>query len=162
MISGLVAAMLAAQLVRLAQDPVPSQPSGSASSGKAVTIDGHVSLSGDVLPNMDAAELRPQLMLDARGGWAREKVRYRVQAIFEALVADRDTRVTDALAAIRDAWIETSGSRTEVRVGYGRLVWGRLEEAVSALFTARSRRAGCTMWLHRFAALEAQLAPVST
>ena len=128
MISGLVAAMLAAQLVRLAQDPVPSQPSGSASSGKAVTIDGHVSLSGDALPNMDAAELRPQLMLDARGGWAREKFRYRVQAIVEALVADRDTHVTDAIAAVRDAWIETSGSRVEVRLGYGRLVWGRLDE----------------------------------
>ena len=128
MISGIVAALLAAQLAQPAQDPVPSQPAGSASSGKAVTIDGHLSLSGDVLPNMDAAELRPQLMLDARGGWARETVRYRVQAIFEALVADRDTRVTDALAAVRDAWIETSGSRAELRLGYGRLVWGRLDE----------------------------------
>ena len=116
---------LAAQL---AQDPVQPQSAGSASSGKAVTIDGHISLSGDALPNMDAAELRPQLMLDARGGWARERFRYRVQAIFEALVADRDTRVTDAIAAVRDAWIETSGGRAELRVGYGRLVWGRLDE----------------------------------
>ena len=128
MISGLVAAMLVAQLARPAQSPVPAQPAGSASSGRPLTIDGHVVLSGDFLPVMDAAEIRPQLMLDARGSLAGEKLRYRVQAIFEALVADRDAGVTDAIAAVRDAWIETSGSRAELRLGYGRLVWGRLDE----------------------------------
>jgi hypothetical protein len=134
-IAAIVTAMLAAQL---AQDPVPSQPAGPPSSGKALTIAGHVVLSGDALPAMDAAEFRPQLMLDARGGWAEERFRYRVQAIFEALlrlrpasaghVADRGTRVTDAIAAVRDAWIETSGTRAELRAGYGRLIWGRLDE----------------------------------
>jgi eukaryotic-like serine/threonine-protein kinase len=38
------------------------------------------------------------------------------------------------------------------------LAGGRLSEASSALDSARSRRAGCAMWLRRFEALEAQLA----
>jgi hypothetical protein len=126
-IAAILAAMLTAQIAPPAQDPVPSQPP-PASSGNPLTIDGHVLLSGDALPVMDAGELRPQLMLDARGGWADDRFRYRLQAIFEALLADRGTQVTDGLAAIRDAWMEIAGSRAELRVGYGRLIWGRLDE----------------------------------
>lgn len=125
MIAAIVTALLA---VQLAQDPIPSQPAGSRSSGKALTVDGHVLVSGDALAVKDAAEFRPQLMLDARGGWAEERFRYRVQAILEALVADRGTKVTDGLAAVRDAWMEIGGTRAELRAGYGRLIWGRLDE----------------------------------
>lgn len=129
MTSWVVAAALAAQLARGAQNPAPpAQPPAAAAAGDLLTIDGHLVLAGDALPVLDAAEFRPQLMLDARGVLGSETYRYRVQAIFEALVADRWTTVTGALAAVRDAWFQIAGTRGDLRLGYGRVIWGRLDE----------------------------------
>jgi hypothetical protein len=137
-IGWVVAACAAAQLVAGPQNPAPPQTAGPGTSEKALTIDGHLSLSGDILPVMDVSELRPQVMVDARGALAPARFRYRVQGILEALVRfrpasarqvpERDTRVTGAIARVRDAWIETAGGRADVRAGYGRVVWGRLDE----------------------------------
>jgi hypothetical protein len=131
MTSWLVVAVLAAQIARGAQNPAPAPKPAAATptdSLAPLTIDGHLALSGDALPVLDAAELRPQLMLDARGVLGSETYRYRVQAIFEALLADRGTTVTGALAAVRDAWFQMAGTRGDVRLGYGRVIWGRLDE----------------------------------
>jgi hypothetical protein len=137
-IGWIVAAFAAAQLAGDPQGHTPLQAAGSATAEKVLTVDGHLSLSGNVLPVMDAAELRPQVMIDARGAMAGTLIRYRVQGIFEALVgvraaaagqvADRRARVMGAIARVRDAWIETAGRRADLRAGYGRVVWGRLDE----------------------------------
>ena len=138
MIGWVVAACAAAQLAAGSQNPGPPQTAGPGTTEKAFTIDGHLSLSGDILPVMDVSELRPQVMVDARGALARARFRYRAQGILEALVrfrrasagqtAEGDTRVTGAIARVRDAWIEAAGGRADVRAGYGRVVWGRLDE----------------------------------
>ena len=67
MIGWVVAACVAAQLVAGPQNPAPLQTAGPGTSEKALTIDGHLSLSGDILPVMDESELRPQVMVDAHG-----------------------------------------------------------------------------------------------
>jgi hypothetical protein len=57
-----------------------------------------------------------------------------VQAIVEALIRHRagqrvDDRTTaTGIARVRDAWIESSGSHGDLRAGYGRVIWGRLDE----------------------------------
>lgn len=128
MTSWVVAAALAAQVARNAQSSVPPPQPAAATASELLMLDGHLVLSGDALPVLDAAEFRPQVMLDARGALGSETYRYRVQGIVEALVADRGSTVTGAIVAARDAWIEIARPRGELRVGYGRLVWGRLDE----------------------------------
>ena len=107
----------------------PAQAATPASSGEAISFDGHILVSGDGLPVLDVAEFRPQLMLDVRGGLRGETFRYRVQAIFEAVVRGASAeRVTGAIARFRDAWIQAAGTRGDLRAGYGRVIWGRLDE----------------------------------
>jgi hypothetical protein len=45
-------------------------------------------------------------------------------------VADRGLvdRVEDGSAVLREGWVEVIGNRADLRVGYGRLAWGRLDE----------------------------------
>ena len=137
MISWIAAATLAAHLGSGGQaSRPPVQAATPAASGDRISLDGHISISGDALPVLDVAEFRPQLMLDVRGLLRGETIRYRVQAIFEALVRgasadqapDHDTRVTGAIARFRDAWIQAAGARGDLRAGYGRVIWGRLDE----------------------------------
>jgi hypothetical protein len=128
MTSWVVAAFLAAQVARSAQSSVPPPQPAAATASELLVLDGHLVLSGDALPDLDAAEFRPQIMLDARGTLGSETYRYRVQGIVEALVADRGSTVTGAIVAARDAWIEIARPHGDLRVGYGRLVWGRLDE----------------------------------
>ena len=128
MTSWVVAAALAVQVAQSAQSAVPQPQPAAASASDWLTLDGHLVLSGDALPGLDAAEFRPQVMLDARGVLGSETYRYRVQGIVEALVADRGSTVTGAIVAARDAWIEIARPRGDLRLGYGRLVWGRLDE----------------------------------
>lgn len=128
MTSWVVAAALAVQVAQSAQSSVPQPQPAAAASSALLTVDGHLVLSGDALPVLDTSEFRPQIMLDARGVLGSESFRYRVQGIVEALVADRGTTVTGAIVAARDAWIEIARPRGDLRAGYGRLVWGRLDE----------------------------------
>jgi hypothetical protein len=134
----IAAAVLAAQSAGIGQvSRPPVQSATPAPSGEVISLDGHLSLSGDALPAVNAAEFRPQLMLDVHGGLG-SVFRYRVQAVFEALIrrccdtpgreSMGDTRVTGAIARFRDAWMQASGARADVRAGYGRVIWGRLDE----------------------------------
>lgn len=127
---GWAAAVLAAQLAASqGQEQARQQPTASpASSTRTISFDGHISLSADGLPAMDAAEFRPQLMLDVRGAFAGETFRYRAQGIVEGLLANRGTNVTGAIARVRDLWIETGSGKADLRIGYGRVIWGRLDE----------------------------------
>ena len=115
----IAAAILAGQIA--AQQLGPGAPKDS------ISIAGEISVLADVVPQQDATELRPQIRLDLNGKHGA-RVRYRMEAIAEGLAADRDGRVTDFYGDVRDGWVEIAGSRADLRIGYGRLVWGRLDE----------------------------------
>lgn len=92
----------------------------------AVSFDGYIGLLADVLPRKDAAEFRPSVLFDLStevGG-----VKLQAEAAIEGLVARRGETVTHAAARARDIWAEFSSGRVEVRAGYGRVIWGRLDE----------------------------------
>jgi hypothetical protein len=115
------AAWLAA--VWLSTQVAPQPPANS----NRPSIDGQISLLADAVPREAALELRPQVRLDLSGRRG-DRLRYRFEALFEALAADRSGSVTDAIARVREGWIEIGGDGGDVRIGYGRIVWGRLDE----------------------------------
>jgi hypothetical protein len=88
---------------------------------------GYVSLFFDHLPNRDAIELRAR-------GFAEEKVeagphlRLAASGFVEGLLADRGGRVTDAIAEPQELTAEFHAARFDVMAGFGRIVWGRLDE----------------------------------
>jgi len=89
-------------------------------------ISGQLSVSALTFPREDATELRPRATMQAtvtKGRW-----RWHFDGIAEGLVADRDGSVNGGMADARDAWVEVSGARGDLRAGYGRLTWGRLDE----------------------------------
>jgi len=123
--------------------PASGQSQGAAAAGAAdrLEIDGQFSTIVDALPKRDATELRSQVGLDVTfrpsSSW-----RMKLDASVEALVANRSGRVTDAIGRVRDAWIEFAGRRGDLRAGFGRVIWGRLDEiqpsdVINPLDTAR-------------------------
>lgn len=87
-------------------------------------------IATQTLPKQDANELRPRVTLSGTAEFGAH-ARVHVDGIAEALVADRAKRggrVNDFNADARDAWIEVGGKHADVRAGYGRLAWGRLDE----------------------------------
>ena len=88
---------------------------------------GYVSLFLDRLPNRDATELRAR-------GFAEEKIeagphlRLTASGFVEGLLADRRGRVTDAIAEPQELTAELHSRRFELLAGFGRVVWGRLDE----------------------------------
>lgn len=110
----------------LSQAQAPAAPPLE-SAQKRIEVGGEITILADALPRMDVVELRPQALLEATvrigGLW-----RARFEGFAEGLVADRNGLVTDGGVRVREAWIEAAGARGELRVGYGRLVWGRLDE----------------------------------
>jgi len=117
-------AYLAATLGQL--EPPPPAPAPAVAIG-ATAISGQVDVLADRVTSADVSELRPRVSVEIERafshGW-----RARFDGYAEALVADREGRTTAAIAAVRDAWIEIASSRADLRVGYGRVVWGRLDE----------------------------------
>ncbi|MFM8532631.1 MAG: hypothetical protein ACKOEC_03420 [Acidimicrobiia bacterium] len=96
-----------------------------------IDVGGEVSVLGMTMPNQPEGggkqELRSRARLEVTAdptSWLRLKF----DGSVDGLVADRSGRVNDAIARARDAWVEVRGSQVDVRVGYGRLVWGRLDE----------------------------------
>ncbi len=99
----------------------------AAAAQPAVQARGEASTLGVVMPNRDATDLRTRVALELTADpapWMR--VHLDVEA--ETLLADRRGRATDAGVRVKDAWIEWRGSAADLRIGYGRLVWGRLDE----------------------------------
>ena len=107
--------------------PAPASEAQPAPRGPAIDTRIRASIVADVLPRRDVAELRPQLgvLLTAA---PTERVTASVDAQVDALVADRNGRVTGISAQVRDGWIEWRGSTLDLRAGYGRVIWGRLDE----------------------------------
>ena len=132
-------------------------------------VGGDVLLSADVFPSLDAGrpfragdvgdlpglkarptssptaspvtEFRPRASLDLTARLS-DAVRVKLEGFGEALVADRSGTVTDAAIRVREAWMEVAGDKGDLRFGYGRLVWGRLDEVqpsdvINPLDTAR-------------------------
>ena len=124
MTSALSAAFFAVSLA-VGQAPAPAQQPAS-SSRSSITVDGQVVILGDTLPRRDAAELRPSVLLDLSGTLRR--LRFEAELAVEALLAHRDEFVSDAAVRPRDIWAEISAGRVELRGGYGRVIWGRLDE----------------------------------
>jgi len=98
---------------------------------KKVDIGGEVSVIGLTMPNQPAGgstqEFRSRARLEITADpstWLRLKF----DGTVDGLLADRGGRVEDVIARAREAWVEARGSRGDLRVGYGRLVWGRLDE----------------------------------
>jgi len=87
-------------------------------------------LAAQTLPKQDAHEHRPRLTFSGTAELSSH-VRVHLDALVDALAADRPRgggRVQALSADARDAWVEVSGARADVRAGYGRLAWGRLDE----------------------------------
>jgi hypothetical protein len=87
-------------------------------------------LAAHTLPKQDAQELRPRITFSGTAELSKA-ARVHVDGIVEALAADRKQRggrVKAISADARDAWIEAGGTRADIRAGYGRLAWGRLDE----------------------------------
>lgn len=126
MISWLLAGAL---LTQTAQPQSPPSPAAQAQDGKVV-VHGAISSLAAVYPNQeDTRELRARASVDITAD-PRSWLRLRFEGLAEGLVADRAGGVTSGIAAVRDAWAELRLKDVEVRAGYGRLVWGRLDEVM--------------------------------
>ena len=131
MMASVAMVVLLAQVTQGAAAGAPAAVSASAEQTETRAADLDVTVQaaivGDVLPRRDVAELRPrigvELSLSPRP-WATLKLDARA----DALVADRSGRASDLRAEVRDAWFEAGGDAGDVRVGFGRLAWGRLDE----------------------------------
>ncbi|HUR19306.1 MAG TPA: hypothetical protein VMZ90_00770 [Vicinamibacterales bacterium] len=129
----LVAALVAqAAPPQAAATPVPAQP-------RKVVIHGAISTLVATYPNQqDTRELRARALVDVTAD-PKSWLRLRFEGLAEGLVADRggppalqlsSGQTGSVIAAVRDAWAELRLNDVEVRAGYGRLVWGRLDEVM--------------------------------
>jgi len=96
-----------------------------------IAIGGEVSVTGLAMPNQPEAgstrEFRTRARIEVTADpspWLRLKL----EGTVDGLLADRQGRVEDLVARAREVWVEARGARADLRVGYGRLIWGRLDE----------------------------------
>lgn len=93
-----------------------------------IDVVGRPAASGD---GQDAdIEWRPRVFLEHRREIG-DHVRLRLSGYVEGLVADRnqaEAPVTDLTARPQELYVELVGERADLRVGYSRVVWGRLDE----------------------------------
>jgi len=87
----------------------------------------HATVAADTLPRRDVSELRPTIGAEVTVTPIRQ-LTIRFDGVVEGLLADRGRRVTRGIVSVRDACVETHASVVDVRAGYGRIVWGRLDE----------------------------------
>lgn len=128
----LVAALMAQATPPQAPAQVPSRP-------RNLVVHGELSSLVAAYPNQeDTRELRTRASLDVTADPA-SWLRLRFEGLAEVLVADRAAggnappsllRSYGATVAVRDGWAELRLDDVEVRAGYGRLVWGRLDEVM--------------------------------
>lgn len=109
---------------------IPAAAAAQTSTNK-IDVGGDVSVTGLVMPNQpeggSTREFRTRARVDLTvdpSTWLRLKF----EGTVDGLLADRQGRVEDLVARARDAWAEVRGSRADLRIGYGRLIWGRLDE----------------------------------
>ena len=101
-------------------------------------VTGYVSMLFDVVgrPGSEGGsrdtdvEWRPRVFLDHRREIGNH-VRLRLSGYVEGLVADRhqaDSPTTDVIARPQELYVELVSERADLRIGYFRVVWGRLDE----------------------------------
>ena len=101
-------------------------------------VTGYVSMLFDVVgrPGSEGGtrdadvEWRPRVFLDHRREIG-DHVRLRLSGYVEGLVADRhqaDSPTTDLIARPQELYAELVSERADIRIGYSRVVWGRLDE----------------------------------
>jgi predicted RND superfamily exporter protein len=100
---------------------------------------GQVSILGDFFPNRESTELRSRIFVEQKAEPA-QALRLTFSGFVEGLVAQRERRQgdsreigfvhteTDAIARVHEAVAEVRFGRLDVYAGYGRIVWGRLDE----------------------------------
>jgi hypothetical protein len=111
--------------VQAVQGPAAAPPSVAGESRFDVSV--QAEMVADVLPRRDVAEMRPRLGIELTGtpsAWLAVKLDARA----EGLLANRSGLVSGAYGEVRDAWVEVNHGVFDVRGGYGRLSWGRLDE----------------------------------
>ena len=103
----------------------------------AQSTTGDVSVTGDYLPNRShAAELRARVFVETVVD-PTPKLLFTLSGFAEGLLARRAVaafpeprrkRVEDAIVRLQDATAEFKGDRVALLAGFGRVVWGRLDE----------------------------------
>jgi hypothetical protein len=121
--TSMLAALLAAALAS-----TPARPADWAQWRDRVGLGGEVSVMFDGLPRQDAIELRPRAVLEATADLS-PSVRVHGELLAEGLVAERDGRTRrDIVIRPDEAWLELTTPTTDLRVGYGTVAWGSLDE----------------------------------
>lgn len=112
--------------------------SAASSAAAQSPVTGYVSSQLDVVgrPDDDGegqradVEWRPRVFLEHRRD-VGDHVRLRLSGYVEGLVADRhqpEAPITDLSARPQELYVELVSERADLRVGYSRVVWGRLDE----------------------------------
>jgi hypothetical protein len=102
---------------------------GVVSRGEAQQIDGYASVMIDAVPDEDATELRGRLFAERRFDLG-DRVRLMLSGFAEGLIADRDEPQITLAALLRpqEVHLELVGEHADLRIGWTRVVWGRLDE----------------------------------
>lgn len=91
------------------------------------TPTGYVSLFVDRLPNRDATELRARVFGEEKVD-AGSRIRLVASGFVEGLIAERGVAVRDLIAEPHELTATFRAKRVDVTAGFGRVVWGRLDE----------------------------------
>jgi len=97
---------------------------------QTASVTGSVAAMIDHLPNAPAGaatELRLRTIVDAVAD-PKPWLRVRLVGAADGRVGERNGSSTAGALEAREAWVEIAGARGDVRVGAGRLTWGRLDE----------------------------------
>ena len=101
---------------------------------------GHVSLTADYEPNRnETLELRSRLFAEEKievtpslrvtaSGFAEGLLASRPDPLSAATGEVRNAATTDAVVRVHDAFAELTAGRLDVRAGFARVIWGRLDE----------------------------------
>jgi len=107
---------------------VAAAVTGPASPALAQTAPtGYLSVFVDHLPNREATEVRGRGFAEVKVD-AGPRLRLTASGFIEGLLADRQGRVTDAIAEPQDLKATLHMARFDITAGLGRVVWGRLDE----------------------------------
>jgi Protein of unknown function (DUF1302) len=88
---------------------------------------GYVSALVDHVPHRDATELRARIFAEEKAD-AGPHIRLALSGFVEGLLADRSGTVTDAIVEPQELTLTFRARRAELTAGFGRVVWGRLDE----------------------------------
>jgi hypothetical protein len=111
---------VAALLMMLAAVAVPAG---------AQPLTGQASVVVDTMPQVEVTELRARFVAEYRRDLG-SRVRLVAGGLAEGLVADRNEAATtrDAIARPQELSIDAAWEHADLRVGFSRVVWGRLDE----------------------------------